>query len=72
MHDGGDAVTAYINGKKACSSKATYGSAGAVTVVNGKEWKTISKMSECTEPFELKKGDKIKLEASYDNIAHPL
>jgi hypothetical protein len=89
MHDGGDAVTTFVNGKKVCTSKATYGAAGAQTVVDGKKWfcflfgpiynsilmycrTTISKMSECVEPLELKKGDKIHLEATYDNIEHPL
>jgi hypothetical protein len=72
MHDGGDGVTAFVNDKKVCASQATYGSSSAVAVVDGKEWKTISKMSDCTEPLELKKGDKIRLEAYYDNIAHPL
>jgi hypothetical protein len=72
MHDGGVGVAAYVNGKMVCNSEAVYGLEGGRTVVDGKEWKTISKMSECIEPFELKKGDIIKLEASYDNIAHPL
>jgi hypothetical protein len=40
--------------------------------VDDKDWKTISKMSECTEPVQVKVGDKIKLEAIYDNVAHPL
>jgi hypothetical protein len=72
MHDGGVGVTAYVNGKQICSSEATYGLAGGATIVDGKEWKTISKMSECTEPIQLVKGDKIKLVADYDNNAHPL
>jgi hypothetical protein len=72
MHDGGVGVTAFVNGKQMCNSQATYGLAGGVTIVDGKEWKTISKMSECTEPISLKKGDKIKLTAEFDNNAHPL
>ncbi|KAF2403692.1 hypothetical protein EJ06DRAFT_288207 [Trichodelitschia bisporula] len=72
MHDGGEAVTAFVNGKPICTSQATYGSAGAELIVNGKAWKTISKMSDCLDPVELKKGDKIRLEATYDNVAHPL
>ncbi|KAF2395731.1 hypothetical protein EJ06DRAFT_534661 [Trichodelitschia bisporula] len=72
MHDGGTGVAAYVNGKLVCDSRATYGSAGSKLIVNGKEWKTISKMSECTEPIPLKKGDKIRLEAGWDNVAHPL
>ena len=72
MHDGGVGVAAFVNGKMVCNSEATYGLEGGKAVVDGKEWKTISKMSECLEPFEMKKGDKVTLEASYDNIAHPL
>jgi hypothetical protein len=72
MHDGGDSVIAFVNGKKICTSTATYGSAGAQTIVDGKKWTTISKMSECIEPLELKKGDNITIEATYDNVAHPL
>ena len=72
MHDGGDAVTAYVNGKEVCKSKASYGSPSAQRKENGKVWTTISKISDCLEPFELKKGDVVRLEATYDNVAHPL
>jgi hypothetical protein len=72
MHDGGVGVTAFVNGKPICTSSATYGLAGGSTLVDGKEWKTISKMSECVDPIQLKKGDKIRMEAAYDNVAHPL
>jgi hypothetical protein len=72
MHDGGVGVAAYVNGKLVCNSVASYGLEGGRTIVDGKEWKTISKMSECLDPIELKKGDTIKLEASFDNVAHPL
>jgi hypothetical protein len=33
---------------------------------------SISKMSECTELIRLVKGDRIRLTADYDNVAHPL
>jgi hypothetical protein len=71
MHDGGVALAAFVNDKLACNSTALYGLAGGELVVGGKEWKTISKMTECLDPFPVKKGDKIRLEAVYDNIAHP-
>jgi hypothetical protein len=72
MHDGGDAVTAYVNGKVVCTSKASYGSPSAQRKENGKVWTTISKISDCLDPFSLKKGDVVRLEATYDNVAHPL
>ena len=72
MHDGGESVIAFVNGKKIRTSAASYGSAGAEVKVDGKVWKTVPKMSECVEPFELKKGDKIRFDAAYDNVAHPL
>jgi hypothetical protein len=72
MHDGGDAVTAFVNGKEVCKSKASYGSPSAQRKENGKVWTTISKISDCLEPFALAKGDVVRLEATYDNVAHPL
>lgn len=71
MHDGGVSVAAIINNKLACNSTAVYGLAGGQLVVEGKEWKTISKMNECLEPYPVKKGDKIVLEAVWDNELHP-
>ena len=72
MHDGGDAVTAFVNGKEVCKSTASYGSPSAQRKENGKVWTTISKISDCLEPFALAKGDVVRLEATYDNVAHPL
>jgi hypothetical protein len=71
MHDGGVSVSAFINDKLACESKAIYGLAGGELLVDGKEWKTISKMTECLEPYPVKKGDKLRLEAAYDKSLHP-
>jgi hypothetical protein len=64
-------VAAFLNNKLACNSTAIYGLAGGELVLNGREWKTISKMTECLEPLRVAKGDKIRLEATYDSIAHP-
>jgi hypothetical protein len=71
MHDGGVSVAAYIDDKLACESKAIYGLPGGELVVEGKEWKTISKVTECLDPYPVKKGQKLRLEAAYDNILHP-
>lgn len=64
-------MAAFVNNNLACNSTATYGLAGGELVVDGREWKTISKMSECLKPVPVAKGDKIRLEATYDTIAHP-
>jgi hypothetical protein len=60
-----------INDKLVCSSNATYGGEGHKTVVDGKEWETITKMSECLDPIEVKRGDRVKIAATYDTAAHP-
>jgi hypothetical protein len=70
--DGGEALTMYLNNKEMCSSKAEYGCAGGTMKAVEKEWTTISKMLDCLEPVSAKKGDYLRLEASYDTIKHPL
>jgi hypothetical protein len=60
-----------VNGKEVCTSIAQYGGSGADFQLNGKEWKTINKMTECNQPVELKKGDEIVIRATYDTEAHP-
>lgn len=72
MHDSGTGVNLYVNGKLVCASKATYGGPGGTININGKTWETIAKMSECNEPIPVKKGDKLKLEATFDTREHPL
>jgi hypothetical protein len=73
LHDGGDSVSLYINGKLACSSMAKYGGPGAVRVSkDGRKWETISAMSDCLTPIPVKKGDKIEIAAHYDIEKHPL
>jgi hypothetical protein len=69
--DGGTAVQMRINGKLVCSSNATYGGEGHATVVDGTERATITKMSECMDPVEVKRGDKVKIAATYDTAARP-
>jgi hypothetical protein len=72
MHDGGTAVSLSINGKEYCNSKALYGGKGGTLTIDGKSWETIRQMEECNVPFPVKKGDVLKVEASYDTKAHPL
>ena len=64
-------MAAFVNNKLACNSTAIYGLAGGELVVEGREWKTISKMTECLTPTKVAKGDRVRLEATYDMIAHP-
>jgi hypothetical protein len=73
MHDGGVHVATYLNGKLLCNSEAEYGTAGSSTAVfEGKEWSTLSKMTECVTPTKVKKGDTLNIEAAFDHIKHPL
>lgn len=61
-----------VNEKLACSTtNATYGGGSGSSVPDGKEWQTITKMHECTDPIQVKKGDKVKITATYDMKAHP-
>jgi hypothetical protein len=62
----------FINNKYACSSQATYGGEGATTVVDGKEWKTISAMSYCDGPIQVQKGDTLSMTVEYDLKRYPL
>ncbi|KAF1991969.1 hypothetical protein K402DRAFT_459181 [Aulographum hederae CBS 113979] len=70
MHDGGTSMTVYLNDKIVCVSNATYGS-GYQGSSSAAKWATIAKMSDCSDSIPVKKGDKIKVEAAYDEVAHP-
>jgi hypothetical protein len=72
MHDGGVSLSAFVNNKQVCRSEASYGLAGGKLIIEGKEWTTISKMSECVEPIAVKVGDSVRIEAEYDHVTHPL
>jgi hypothetical protein len=72
MHDGGTGVNMYVNGKVYCKSKAIYGGPGGTIILEGKTWATIATMTECNDPIPVKKGDKLKIEATYDTKEHPL
>ncbi|KAE9988425.1 hypothetical protein EG328_011185 [Venturia inaequalis] len=67
LHDGGEEMELFINGRKACVSKATYG-----TSISGSEIKTINSMSMCTDPIEVKKGDTLSMGVVYDLKKYPL
>lgn len=67
MHDGGSAMKLFINDKQVCESSAFYG-----TKAGEGNWTTISRMKDCQEPMKIKKGDKVRADAYYDTIAHPL
>jgi hypothetical protein len=62
----------YLNDKETCVSKAEYGGTEGTMKAGEKEWTTISKMSDCLEPIAVKKGDYLRIEASYDTVKHPL
>jgi hypothetical protein len=68
LHDGGTSLDILVNNKTACSSRAIYG-----TRLNaeGKDWTTLSEMTDCTTPFAVKKGDQIRLVVNYDEVSHP-
>jgi hypothetical protein len=60
-----------VNGKLACASNATYSTSAGAPTGDGKEWTTITKMYECADPIEVKKGDQVKITATYDMKKHP-
>jgi hypothetical protein len=62
----------YLDDKLVCNSTATYGGPGGTVKVNGKDWQTISKMTECGNPVKVKKGDRLSMKSFYNTIKHPL
>ena len=72
MHDGGTNLEFWVNDKLICDSKAIYGGEGGTRKsTDGKVWETMSGNIECTEPVQVKKGDKIFLQSNYDLEKHP-
>lgn len=71
MHDGGSGMEVLVNGKSTCVSDAEYATAYAVAGTKA-NWKTISKMGDCTKAVYVKKGDNVTIIAKYDTEAHPL
>jgi hypothetical protein len=72
QQDGGIAVDVQINGKSACKSEAVYGGQSSSTELNGKKWDTISDMTPCYGPYQIKKGDTLSFDVLYDLKARPL
>jgi hypothetical protein len=70
MHDGGESLSLLLNGKRACTSRAVYGTERKDEV--GNRWTTLSEMTTCGTNIAVKKGDKLALEADFDEVAHPL
>jgi hypothetical protein len=64
-------MTAWINKQMACVSKADYSTGYGGNIEANKNWTTITRMSECNGVWPVKKGDKIQLEAAFDEINHP-
>jgi hypothetical protein len=61
-----------VNGKVNCDSKAIYGGSTATAKMeDGRLWETINQMTHCIDPFPIKKGDNITVEANYDYVKHP-
>jgi hypothetical protein len=72
MHDGGVAMSAKLNGKEVCTSKALYGGPGHEgTGAKGEKWTTINSMEFCEEPIKVSKGDNLTITADFDMYAHP-
>jgi len=72
MHDGGASMSAKLNGKEVCNSKALYGGPGHEGASQtGEKWTTINSMEFCEEPIKVSKGDKLTITADFDMIAHP-
>lgn len=87
LHDGGDHISLKLNDKVVCDSKAVYtrdtrGSSASGHSHGGRSidspkvsaeenWEVISEMTQCTEPVQVKKGDKISMVSYYDGVKHP-
>jgi hypothetical protein len=55
-----------------CNSQAIYGGGAATAKMkDGRVWQTISRMTHCVDPFPIKRGDNITVEANYDFAKHP-
>ena len=66
IHEGGIQVDLFLNNRYLCSSKATYSPAVGSVDVSGKQWRSITGMTICPGPMEVKKGDFLEVNAQYD------
>jgi hypothetical protein len=51
---------------------AGYGGPGSETMFNGKKYLAISSMVQCGDLVEVKKGDVLSFDVTYDLKSHPL
>ena len=72
LHDGGEKMQLFLNGRLVCNSTATYGGKGGTSKTNGTEWQTISSMSDCQNALTVRKGDNINMKSFYNTLKHPL
>jgi len=66
LHDGGDSVKLFLNGKEVCTSLPTYKTGGLQNVAS------IVKMSGCYDQVPVTKGDVFTITTTYDIEKHPL
>jgi hypothetical protein len=71
LHDGGINLIVRLNGKLVCDSEAMYTGGNSTADSGQPKWETISEMTKCREPVQVKKGDNFTLEAKYDFIKRP-
>jgi hypothetical protein len=66
-----------LNGQEICNSRAEYKAAAVGSSESGHshggggEEGMLSGMTVCTQPVDVKKGDKVSVEAFYDVEKHP-
>ena len=72
LHDGGVNIVLKKNGQLVCDSKAIYGGDKGTTSVGGEKWETIQDYDICETAVEIKVGDKITVESTYDTTLHRL
>jgi hypothetical protein len=68
LGDGGTKEIFYLNGQEVCTSYAEYHDRDAQTKADEG---LIKNMSDCIKTIEVKKGDKLSMEAYYDLDLHP-
>lgn len=72
LHDGGVSLSATLNGRRICESRAVYGAGGNATEEKGDgQMTTIDHMGYCMGPWPVRKGDVLELVAEYDLEMHP-
>jgi len=67
-------MSAKINGKEVCTSKALYGGPGHEgKTPSGGNWTMIREMEFCdtNQPIKVRKGDKLSIAGNFDSEKHP-